>query len=313
VTQKGVQKAFDERFAVEAKKHLGIDVDPADVDPNQILRKFRAKGRQTIPPEVLRREFTRLTYNRRTLWVAPREKATAKHLFLLRDGVIEMRSPTGRAVAFALLEPHRAMGFYAKIAYHRRPPDLRVLDRLYNATDRSQQDRKTIGETIRNETAGAGKFAAAYLLKEAFKGRNALGDLRTPGFWGSLSAFTVAARGAEKLLPFKNVLPLAGGMAAVQLLSGNFSLRDLAISTGSFVAAGAAINLFADGWIYPMLFAAGPPGWAAAGAYTVGKLAVTLYAGEKLEEWIRSRLDRSQETRSEGVRQKIDRLLPGTP
>ena len=109
----------------------------------------------------------------------------------------------------------------------------------------------------------------------------------------------------------KAAFPLAAGMAAVQLASGEFSLKDLAISTGSFMAAGLAVSAVADSIIYPLLFAAGPPGWVAAGVYSVAKLAVTLYLGEKLEHWIQGLFSDSgsRETGRQGAKQKIDGLL----
>lgn len=153
-------------------------------------------------------------------------------------------------------------------------------------------------------------FAAAYLLKETFKGnpRGALYEMKEPMFWGSLAAFTGAAKatdwavkGAPRLA--RAALPLTAGMAAVQLLTGQASLKNVLIGTASYLVAGAAVNLLADSLIYPLLFAAGPPGWIAAGAYTIGKLAVTLYVGEKIEEWLRRR------TRSrEGFARTIERL-----
>lgn len=173
---------------------------------------------------------------------------------------------------------------------------------------------------VRHEAGAVGTFVAAYLLKETLKAmetpdpagmRAAAGQLKTAAFWGNLFVFTVAARAADKL-PLKGLarstVPLAVGMAAVQFLSGNYSLQDLAITTGSFLAAGVAVNLLADGLLYPALFAAGPPGWAGAGVYTVAKLAVTLYAGEKLETWMRSMLGNG--SGREGVKQILDRLAP---
>jgi|GEM_PF-6008458 len=164
------------------------------------------------------------------------------------------------------------------------------------------------------EAGGLCSFAAAYLLKEAMNGRPAWSDLNEPRFWGNVALFSVAARGAEKL-PLKGLarstVPLAVGMAALQLLSGNFSPRDLAISTGSFLAAGAAVNLLADRLVFPALFAAGPPGWAAVGVYTVGKLAVTLYVGEKLEGWIHKFLGERGTSKSksrDGIQTKVESI-----
>jgi len=156
--------------------------------------------------------------------------------------------------------------------------------------------------TARREAAGAGHFALAYVVKEAMNGRVAVGELAKPQFWGDLAVFTVAARATRRL---PAAFPLAAGMAAVQLLHGPFSSRDLAIDTASFLAAGAVVSFIADGLIYPALFAAGPPGWIAAGAYSVAKLAVTLYAGEKLGDWWRGRLQRDHRS---GITDKLNRL-----
>ncbi len=170
---------------------------------------------------------------------------------------------------------------------------------------------------VKRQLAGAGQFAAAYLLKEAMNGRIAVGDLKEPQFWGDLAVFTGAASLVNRL-PLQGIgraaLPLAAGMAAVQLLHGQASLKDALIDTGSFLAAGFAVNLLADGLIYPILFAAGPPGWIAAGVYTVAKLAVTLYLGEKISGWIRGggleKLFGGAPPEREGVSQKIAEVNP---
>lgn len=155
-------------------------------------------------------------------------------------------------------------------------------------------------------------FPAAYLLKEAMNGRfDAWRDFKEPSFWGGFAAFEAASRLAGKL-PIhglaRSAVPLAAGMAAMQLLSGNYSLKDLAISTGSYLVAGMLVSALADGLIYPILFAAGPPGWIAAGLYTIGKLAVTLYGGEKLEGWLKGLFSKKQgPARREGLVPKIER------
>lgn len=166
----------------------------------------------------------------------------------------------------------------------------------------------------KREAVGAVHFAAAYLLKEALSGRagQALRDMKTPRFWVDLGAFSLGANLVNRI-PMKAFLrhpvALAAGMAAMQLAHGRFSLKDLAISTGAFLVAGAAVNLVADGLIYPILFAAGPPGWIAAGVYTVAKLAATLYLAEKLEGWFRGLLDRKPRERPrEGFVHKLERL-----
>lgn len=193
---------------------------------------------------------------------------------------------------------------------------LETLEATLKTLPRAPLPGTILRRAAAREAGGVCSFAAAYLLKEAMNGRFALSDFRETRFWGNVAVFSVAARGAEKL-PLRGLarstVPLAVGMAAVQFLSGNYSLRDLAISTGSFLAAGAAVNLLADGTLYPLLFRTGPPGWIAAGVYTVGKLAVTLYTGEKMGAWIHELSGERGIQESgirEGLRAKID-SLPG--
>jgi hypothetical protein len=187
-------------------------------------------------------------------------------------------------------------------------------------------DRARIRSRAKAELAGAGQFAAAYLVKEAFKAietgdpeamKHALREVATARFWGDLAVFTVAARAAEHLPLGSGLLkmgvPLAAGMAAVQVLHGQASLRDVLIDTAAFLAAGAVVGAVADGLIYPALFAAGPPGWIAAGVYTVAKLAVTLYGGEKLGAWMRGLFARgshedASHVQREGVKQKLSAI-----
>ncbi len=204
--------------------------------------------------------------------------------------------------------------------YHRHTDradtlNFKQLDKVATLTTRALAD---LGSTprmdrvkggVRRELAGAGQFAAAYLLKEAMNGRIGT-EVATTGFWVDLGVFTAASRLATKLPVGRAVLPLAAGMVAVQLLHGHASLKDVAIETGAYLAAGLAVNLLADGLIYPILFAAGPPGWIAAGVYTVAKLAVTLYVGERLSGWLHGLLGepgtRNPEPGREGVKQRIE-------
>ncbi len=321
VTEKKLHDAFDARFAAEAKKHLGIDVDPKGVDPNEVMQEFRRKSiegaapKSNVPQELLRQEFSRLAFNRRTLWVGEKAAPNRGHTFVLHDGAIEMRSATGKPLGFALLEPRGARNFYVTLPYPRREPDAKRLSRMYDAIDGARHDRATVGGTLRNEAKGGLQFAAAYLLKEAMNGRVGT-EVATTGFWVDTGVFTGAAHLTSKL-PLKGLgraaLPLAAGMAAVQLLHGQASLKDVLIDTGAFLIAGAAVNLLADGLIYPILFAAGPPGWIAAGVYTVAKLAVTLYLGEKLGDWMRGLFGEGRRRKAEdrsGVVQKVDGIDP---
>ena len=167
---------------------------------------------------------------------------------------------------------------------------------------------RAMGRRTAEEAGGAAQFVAAYLIKEAMNGRNALPELAEPRFWGSVGAFTVASRVSEKFLRGP-VLPLAIGMAAAQAVNGRVSPREVLLGTASYFVAGLAVGWVADGLVYPILFAAGPPGWAAAAAYTIAKTALTLYVGEKLEAFFR---DRTVGTpgRDGGVRRILDRLTP---
>jgi 4-alpha-glucanotransferase len=189
-------------------------------------------------------------------------------------------------------------------AWRLKPGELTnaIADKLRTITATSGRGggANDVARGVGREAGGLAQFGLAFLLKEAVKGNNALPELAKPSFWGGALVFT----GASRLAGRGTVLPLAAGMAAMQLLAGDFSWSRLLMSTGAFLAAGVAVNLVADGLIYPALFAAGPPGWIAAGAYTVAKLAATLYLGEKIEEWFaRARHVPARE----GVIQKLPR------
>jgi hypothetical protein len=315
VTEKKLHTAMDDLYRAQVKEHLGLDV--TDIDPNKIQREWRAQVKETtakpsVPQKVLAEEFDRLAFNRRALWVGDKPGPKADLTYFLHDGAIEVREGS-RVLGFAFPEPQGAKKFYESIPYPRKEPNARRLESLYT---NAPQDRA--GSIVKSELGGAGQFAAAYLLREAFKGKNALPELKTPGFWIGTGVFTVAAKatdyGLTKLAVgglAKTALPLAMGMAAVQVLSGHGSVKDVLIDTGSFLAAGLLVDLLADGLIYPILFAAGPPGWIAAGIYTIAKMAVTLYLGEKISGWIHGLFHhetKEQPPTHEGVKQKIDAL-----
>jgi hypothetical protein len=95
-------------------------------------------------------------------------------------------------------------------------------------------------------------------------------------------------------------------MGALQLLSGHLSLSDLAVSTTAYAGAGVGVSLLADGLIYPFLFASGPAGWLAAGAYSVAKIAASLYLGEKVESGLQ-RFFKGNESNDQG-----EATQPGT-
>jgi hypothetical protein len=196
-------------------------------------------------------------------------------------------------------------------------------------------NHRAIQGVVRREAGGLAQFAAAFLVAEGIKAietrdtarmKGALGQLKEVLFWRDVAAFSIAARATEfavTKLPLpgvakgltKAVLPLAAGMAVVQLLSGQATVQSVLIGTGAFLGAGLAVNLIADTVVYPTLFAAGPPGWIAAGIYTVAKLGLTLYLGGKLEGWVQSLLRSSRATvrpvpGSTGVVEQVHRISP---
>ncbi|MBI2933743.1 MAG: hypothetical protein HYY16_19030 [Planctomycetes bacterium] len=184
-------------------------------------------------------------------------------------------------------------------------------------------DRATLARRARSEAAGTGQFVAAYLLKEGFvameardvgRMKEAVGSLAGWRFWRDLGAFTVAARltdigmgkipmgGMARALT-RGVVPLAAGMAAVQLIHGRVSPKDLGIDTGSFLVTGVAVNAVGG-----VLLRAIPAGRLAVGAANVLKLALTLYGGEKLGDWLRGRLQKPRVVPQEGLREKLEEL-----
>ncbi|MBI2931710.1 MAG: hypothetical protein HYY16_08665 [Planctomycetes bacterium] len=149
------------------------------------------------------------------------------------------------------------------------------------------------------EAVGAGQFAAAYLVHGAIKAvetrdsarmKEAARQVGTLQFWAGVGTFTAASHASRWILLrlgvsglWRSALPLAAGMAAVQLLSGRFSGEDVAAGTVSFLAAGAAVDLAAR------MMWGGRTGWILG----VAKLAATLYGAEKLD----------------GVRERIEGLV----
>jgi hypothetical protein len=196
--------------------------------------------------------------------------------------------------------------------------------------------------------ANLGQFVGAYLLKEGVKAlesgdlqemKRAWGQVGTGGFWASLGIFSATAHATDALVAMspgpvwvrtlgRTVLPLAIGTVALQgaaelwsrvktgQSTGQFTWRNVLVSTGSFLLAGSAVSIV-DALVYPVLFAT-PPGWLAALTYGAVKLGVTLYAGEKVEAWFHGLLDDSSGNRNpvtpsrspstRGVRRKLDSL-----
>jgi hypothetical protein len=153
---------------------------------------------------------------------------------------------------------------------------------------------------------GAGRFAAAYLVKEgivALERRdpghlwNAVLGLQAPEFWGGLGLFSAVAQGASRLvasgmvtraLPSvaraaaRSYLPMAAAIPALEVALGERDPATIARRTAVYVGVGAALDL-------PMMVAmvAVPgPGTLVGGAYFIGKLALMLWLGEKLDRAI---------------------------
>lgn len=179
----------------------------------------------------------------------------------------------------------------------------------------------------KSEAVNAAHFAAAYLFAAGLKAlekrdlselTGAAGALKTGEFWGSLAIFSGAAHATEWALARtalkgigRTAIPLAVGMmAADAIMNRHFNIRDFAISFGSFMAASAVTYLAFDMVLYPILFAAGPPGWLAAGVYTVAKLGVTLYLAGKFEGWLRGLFgeDKQGVSRREGFVHTIEKM-----
>ncbi|MBI2933929.1 MAG: hypothetical protein HYY16_19975, partial [Planctomycetes bacterium] len=169
-------------------------------------------------------------------------------------------------------------------------------------------------------------FGVAYLIKESVRAletrdveqmKQAMRRMGTGRFWMDLGVFSAASGGVQATLGsipmsgvfrpffFRTALPLATGMAAVQAMSGHFSVVDLAIDGSSFLVAGLAVQHVADGAMF-LLRGATPTGIV----YGIGKLAATLYLGEKLGDELRRRMRRDAVHRigSDGVSQKLEVL-----
>ncbi|MBI2931709.1 MAG: hypothetical protein HYY16_08660 [Planctomycetes bacterium] len=164
---------------------------------------------------------------------------------------------------------------------------------------------------VAREARGALQFGAAFVVKESVvaaetrdwgKIRAAMRELRQPIFWVGLGAFSGASQLTDwgvRLLPSRMGmltrawLPLTAGMAAMQGLSGTFSARDLAWSAGTFLVVGTVVDV-------AMKRLLGPAGWIGG----VARLALTLYGAEKLEGWLRRRVE------SQGVRGGIEGIVP---
>lgn len=147
----------------------------------------------------------------------------------------------------------------------------------------------------------ASRFAGAYLLNEAAHGvgrfEEALDHVRTTEFWTSLGIFTVASRAVDaglrrpvvaQAIPARlrtltrSGVPLAVGMAAADLASGRpLDGRRLAVSTGSFLTAGAFSDLVTHS-VLPMVLKRTPTGWA----FETVKLGLTLFVAESMERGI---------------------------
>ncbi|MBI2932861.1 MAG: hypothetical protein HYY16_14545, partial [Planctomycetes bacterium] len=168
---------------------------------------------------------------------------------------------------------------------------------------------RVVGRWAVREAMGAAQFGAAYLVKEAAKARSvrqvresALA-MKEPMFWGSLGVFSGSAqltRAGLRWVPMPRwargvsmaAFPLAVGMGAMQGMAGQFSPKDLAVSTGVFLGAGTVVDVAAR------LMMRSSTGWWLG----VAKLAATLYLAEAVEGRLRPA--------SAGVRERIEGIVP---
>jgi len=165
----------------------------------------------------------------------------------------------------------------------------------------------------RTEAAGAARFAAAYVLKEGIValekrdlghlGQAALG-LKAPEFWGGLAVFTGVAQGVtmalerkavvegmERRLPrvarmaVKGYVPMAAAVPALEAAMGERDAVKIARRTGMFL--GLAALLDSPMMVSVRIASRMPgPGTVAGAALGVTKLAVLLWASEKIDEGI---------------------------
>ncbi|MBI2930621.1 MAG: hypothetical protein HYY16_03135 [Planctomycetes bacterium] len=168
---------------------------------------------------------------------------------------------------------------------------------------------RAVGRWVVREAMGAAQFGAAYLVKEAAKARSvrqlresALA-MKEPMFWGSLGVFSGTAqvtRAGLRWVPMPRwargvsmaAFPLAAGMGAMQGMAGQFSPKDLAISTGVFLGVGTVVDVAAR------LVMRSSTGWWLG----VAKLAATLYLAEVAEGRLRPA--------ARGLRERIEGIVP---
>ncbi|MBI2933726.1 MAG: hypothetical protein HYY16_18945 [Planctomycetes bacterium] len=174
---------------------------------------------------------------------------------------------------------------------------------------------------LRIGTTGVAQYMAAHLAKEAVKAlvardpeimKDAVLRLKEPRFLGSTLIYAIVARLADKALmkasltgklgiASQAIIPMTLGMAAASLVAGHGSLRDFAIGTGAYLAAGTVVGLLLPG---------GPTGIMGAIVTTV-KLAAMLSLGEFLEDVTHRVLDHKNDRN--GLMDAVQRMATQTP
>lgn len=205
-------------------------------------------------------------------------------------------------------------------------PDDKVFDTLESKglVRSTPPQQPAAARVARHHVAEFGKFAGALLIKDLLTAvetrdashlRNLPHAVTTADFWKSYGSFVAAAGIAEKLIRgrARSFVPLAVGMAAADIVTGNFNARDFAINMGSLLVTSLAVDAFAAAFVAPLLFT-GPPGWLALAAYGAVKLGVTLYLSDKLSGFIKGLLDERKKahgSRRQGFVELIEKLGSG--
>jgi hypothetical protein len=119
----------------------------------------------------------------------------------------------------------------------------------------------------------------------------------------------------QKLGAISRVLWL--GTTLGELITGTRPALAIVVANASYASAGLLVNDISDGFVYPLLFRAGPPGWIAAGLYTIAKGVAAYYLGDAIERWYASlfqgdpmRSHPGATPRSAGLIRTINRIGP---
>jgi hypothetical protein len=110
------------------------------------------------------------------------------------------------------------------------------------------------------------------------------------------------------------------GITVFELLAGIRPWKAIGVTNVSYGASSIAVNQVADRFLYPLLFRAGPPGWAAAAVYGVAKGAAAYYAGDTVERVLRALLRpdimktyRAPTPRRDGVVDRVRQIGAAVP